>query len=65
MSTTLNTNPGAYNNEPGSDLFHTMVFGNVDNADIPNNVEDPFISYSEDAKEYEQFVVESDKRYSD
>ena len=64
MSTTLNTNPGAYNNEPGSDLFHTMVFGNVDNADIPNNVEDPFISYNEDAKEYEQFVVESDKRYS-
>ena len=64
MTTSVNTNPGLYNNEPGADLFNTMVFGNVSNADLPNNIEDPFISYEEDEKEYSQFVVESDKRYA-
>ena len=64
MTTSVNTNPGLYNNEPGADLFNTMVFGNTNNADLPNNIEDPFISYEEDEKEYSQFVVESDKRYA-
>jgi len=55
-------NMGLGNPEPGVDLFNQMIFGGVDDADLPTNVEDPFISYEEDAKEYETFVSESIER---
>ena len=57
-------NMGLGNPEPGVDLFNQMIFGGVDDADLPTNVEDPFISYEEDAKEYETFVSESDRAYA-
>ena len=57
-------NMGLGNPEPGVDLFNQMIFGGVDDADLPTNVEDPFISYEEDAREYETFVSESDRAYA-